>query len=84
MQPHLAPVNQKVGAHRCKATEFSERGQLFMTPLIQSLRTIMHLGETVPEAEQARRPWELMYMPCHDEARGGHPLPRLSKSVLIL
>lgn len=25
-----------------------------MTPLIQATRTIMHLGETVPEAEQAR------------------------------
>ncbi len=27
-----------------------------MTPLIQAMRTIVHLGETVPEAEQARQP----------------------------
>ncbi len=43
-------------ARRCQASEFSERGQLFMTPLIQAMRTIVHLGETVPEAEQARPP----------------------------
>ena len=44
------------GARRCQANEFNERGQLFMTPLIQAMRTIVHLGETVPEVEQARRP----------------------------
>ncbi|KAK9843640.1 hypothetical protein WJX81_000756 [Elliptochloris bilobata] len=38
----------------CQASEFSERGQLFHTPLIQALRTVMHLGETVPEAEQSK------------------------------
>ena len=55
----------QAAAGRCQASEFSERGQLFMTPLIQALRTIVHLGETVPEAEQARAP-------------GRHSLPEAS------
>ncbi len=35
--------------HRCGASEFSPGGQLFFTPLVQALRTMLHLGETVPE-----------------------------------
>ena len=34
---------------RCGSSEFSPGGQLFFTPLVQALRTMLHLGETVPE-----------------------------------
>ncbi len=35
---------------RCGKDEFNPRGQLFFTPLVQAMRMIIHLGETVPEA----------------------------------
>ena len=38
-----------VGLCRCARDEFNPRGQLFFTPLIQAMRMIIHLGETVPE-----------------------------------
>lgn len=35
---------------RCAKDEFNPRAQLFFTPLVQAMRMIIHLGETVPEA----------------------------------
>ena len=35
--------------HRCKSTEFNPNGQLFFNPLVQSMRMIVHFGETLPE-----------------------------------
>lgn len=34
---------------RCAKDEFNPRGQLFFTPLVQAMRMIIHLGETVPD-----------------------------------
>ncbi|KAL3138646.1 hypothetical protein ABBQ32_006406 [Trebouxia sp. C0010 RCD-2024] len=33
----------------CKSTEFNPNGQLFFNPLVQSMRMIVHFGETLPE-----------------------------------
>lgn len=38
---------------RCAKDEFNPRGQLFFTPLVQAMRVLIHLGETVPESAAA-------------------------------
>ena len=34
---------------RCAKDEFNPKAQLFLTPLVQAMRVMIHLGETVPE-----------------------------------
>ena len=34
---------------RCGKDEFNPRAQLFFTPLVQAMRLMIHLGETVPD-----------------------------------
>jgi hypothetical protein len=51
-----------------------------MTPLIQAMRTIVHLGETVPEAEQARRPRRPGLAVCSLVA----PLPGIRRKPLCV
>lgn len=36
--------------HRCNSTQFNPHGQLFFNPLVQSMRMIVHFGETLPES----------------------------------
>ena len=50
---------------RCAKDEFNPKAQLFLTPLVQAMRLMIHLGETVPEGAD-----ELAY---HISA--GEPLP---------
>lgn len=35
---------------RCKSDEFNANGQLFFQPLLQAMRTMIHLGETLPDS----------------------------------
>ena len=35
--------------YRCNSTQFNPHGQLFFNPLVQSMRMIVHFGETLPE-----------------------------------
>ena len=34
---------------RCKKSEFNAHGQLFFQPMLQAMRTMIHLGETLPD-----------------------------------
>ena len=34
---------------RCARDEFNPKAQLFLTPLVQAMRLMIHLRETVPE-----------------------------------
>jgi len=36
--------------YRCNSTQFNPHGQLFFNPLVQSMRMIVHFGETLPES----------------------------------
>lgn len=35
--------------YRCQKTEFNPNGQLFFQPMLQAMRVMIHLGETLPD-----------------------------------
>lgn len=44
--------NASIHTCRCKDNEFNANGQLFFQPLLQAMRTMIHLGETLPDTVQ--------------------------------
>ena len=56
---------------RCAKDEFNPKAQLFLTPLVQAMRLMIHLGETVPEGAA-----ELAYHISAGETPSGGTLDR--------